>query len=342
MNQGLSGSCSDALTHHDVMMYCLSKAMPSIVNSLKLLADETRLRLLLLLGREELSVLEIQEILGMGQSRISSHLGQLRRGGLLTDRRAGKNVYYALSPALRAPEWAGILEAGGRTLGEAGRDARALDLVLAKRRDRAREYFDQLAGRFGRTYCPGRSWEGLGHLLLALVPAQVIVDMGAGEGTVAQLLARRARKVIAVDNSEKMVEFGGELARRHGFENLEYRLGDMEEPPVAEGSADLVVFSQALHHAASPARAVAAAWRILRPGGRIAVLDLLQHQFEQARELYADTWLGFSELDLHGFLQGAGFGSVEVGVVAWDEQNPQFQTVFATALKSGGDAGGAP
>jgi SAM-dependent methyltransferase len=333
MNQGLSGSCSDALTHHDVMMYCVPKAMPSIVNSLKLLADETRLRLLLLLGQQELSVLEIQEILGMGQSRISSHLGQLRRGGLLTDRRAGKHVYYALAPALRQPEWAGILDAGGKSLVEAERDARALELVLAKRRDRAREYFDQLAGRFGRTYCPGRSWEGLGHLLLALVPAQVIVDMGAGEGTMAQLLARRAQRVIAVDNSEKMVEFGGELARRHGFENLEYRLGDMEEPPVAEGSVDLVLFSQALHHALSPGRAVAAACRILKPGGRIAVLDLLQHQFEQARELYADTWLGFSELDLHGFLTGAGFRDVEVGVVSRDDQNPQFQTILATGLK---------
>ena len=313
--------------------------MASIVNSLKLLADETRLRLLLLLGREELSVLEIQEILGMGQSRISSHLGQLRRGGLLTDRRAGTNIYYALAPALREPEWAGILEAGGRRWVEAERDARALELVLVKRRDRAREYFDQLAGRFGRTYCPGRSWEGLGHLLLALVPAQVIVDMGAGEGTLAQLLARRARRVIAVDNSEKMVEFGGELARRHGFKNLEYRLGDMEEAPVEAGSVDLVLFSQALHHAASPVRAVAAAFRILKPGGRIAVLDLLQHQFEQARELYADTWLGFSELDLHGFLNEAGFTGVEVGVVARDEQNPQFQTVLATALKPG-DTGG--
>jgi ubiquinone/menaquinone biosynthesis C-methylase UbiE len=310
--------------------------MASIVNSLKLLADETRFRLLLLLGREELSVLELQEILGMGQSRISSHLGQLRRGGLLVDRRAGKNIYYALAPALKEPQWAGIFGAGVGQIPDAERDQRALRLILSKRKDRAREYFNQLAGRFGRTYCPGRSWEALAHLLFSLMPAQVIVDMGAGEGTLAQLLAKRARQVIAVDSSEKMVEYGGELARRHGFENLEYRLGDMEDPPVPEETADLVLFSQALHHAVSPGRAAAAAYRILKGGGRVAVLDLLQHQFEKAREMYADTWLGFTESDLHHFLESAGFEEVEVAVVSRDEQNPQFQTVLATGLKRAG------
>ena len=308
--------------------------MPAIVKALRLLADETRLRLLLLMQQEELSVVELQEILGMGQSRISAHLGQLRQGGLVRDRRAGKNIYYALVPEPASGQLGPVLEASRRELPEAAADGKALQLLLRKRRDRAREYFNQLAGKFGRTYCPGRTWDGLAHMLLTLVPPDLVVaDLGAGEGTVSQLLARRAKQVICVDNSEKMVEFGGALAKKHGFKNLEYRLGDLEDPPIPPGSIDLALLSQALHHAARPAQAIAAAHRILQPGGRIAVLDLLAHQFEQARDLYADQWLGFTESQLHEFLENAGFREIEVAVVARDEQNPQFQTLLGTARK---------
>jgi ArsR family transcriptional regulator len=218
-------------------------------------------------------------------------------------------------------------------LPEAAQDLTALKLALQKRQDSAREYFNQLAGRFGRAYCPGRTWEGVAHLLFALVPPLTVADLGAGEGTISQLLAKRAKKVIAIDNSEKMVEFGAALAKKHGFKNLEFRHGDLEAPPIPAGTIDLAILSQALHHAGNPARAVAAAHRILKKGGRLAILDLLAHQFEKARELYADTWLGFTEAQLHAFLTDAGFTSIEITVVARDDKNPQFQTVLATGLK---------
>jgi len=307
--------------------------MAAIVKILRLLADETRLRLLLLLQREELSVVELQEILGMGQSRISTHLAQLRAAKLVSDRRAGKNIYYALTTAAKDAELQTILDASAKELPESAADARALKLALRKRQDKAREYFNQLAGKFGRTYCPGRTWQGLAHLLLAFVPEMTIADLGAGEGTLSQLLARRAKKVICVDNSEKMVEFGAQLAKENGIKNLEYRHGDIEEPPIKPESVDVAILSQALHHAQSPARAVAGAYHILKPGGRVAVLDLLAHQFDKARDLYADTWLGFTEAQLHEFLEAAGFRDIDVAVVARDDQNPQFQTVLATAAK---------
>jgi ArsR family transcriptional regulator len=307
--------------------------MSSIVKTLRLLADETRLRMLLLLQREELSVVELQEILGMGQSRISTHLAQLRQAGLVTDRRAGKNIYYILTPAATDLELKTILAATAKELPEAAGDTRALRVALKKRKDKAREYFNQLAGKFGRTYCPGRTWQGLAHLLLVLVPELTIADLGAGEGTLSLLLARRAKKVIAIDNSEKMVEFGEQLAREHGCKNLEFRLGDIEDPPIRAESVDLALLSQALHHAQHPARALSAAYRILKPNGRVAVLDLLAHQFEQAREMYADTWLGFTEAQLSSLLEGAGFLEIEVAIVARDDQNPQFQTVLATGVK---------
>jgi len=196
-----------------------------------------------------------------------------------------------------------------------------------------RDYFDELAGKFGRRYVPGRSWEALAHTLISLLPPLTVADLGAGEGTLSQLLARNARKVIAIDNSQKMVEFGSQLARKHGLKNLEYRLGDIEDPPIAPNSIDLAVFSQALHHALRPQRAVTSAYRILRKNGRLVILDLLSHHFEQARELYADNWLGFSEIALHEFLEKAGFKNIDVRVVSKEKQSPHFQTIFATGTK---------
>jgi ubiquinone/menaquinone biosynthesis C-methylase UbiE len=311
--------------------------MASTVNLLRLLADPTRLRLLLLLHDAELTVAELQEILGMGQSRISSHLAQLKRAGVVEGRRAGKHAYYGASKSAAGnganAKVTELVRAVGREIPESAKDRTALKLVLRKRQDKAREYFDALAGKFGRSYVPGRSWEALAHSLIALLPPLTVADLGAGEGTLAQLLARNARKVIAIDNSPRMVEFGGKLAREHGFKNLEYRLGDLEDPPLEPASVDLALFSQALHHAIQPERAIDSAYRILRKGGRIIILDLLSHHFEKARELYADHWLGFSEVELHDLLERAGFKRIEIRVVARQKERPHFQTVFATGTK---------
>lgn len=288
-----------------------------------------------LLQAEELSVAEIQEVLGMGQSRISTHLARLKRSGLVRDRRVGKNIYYSWTPAgpIKEPELRSVVRLAVADMPEAAADRSGLKHVIAKRRNRTREYFNKLAGKFGRSYCPGRSWQALAHLLITLIPAIDVADLGAGEGTLSQLLAKRARKVIAIDISERMIEVGTQLAKDHGFTNLEYRLGDLEEPPIADSSIDLAVFSQALHHANSPHKAIAAARRILRPGGRLAILDLLAHSFEQARELYADLWLGFSEVELLHLLEQTGFRENEVQVVSREPNSPYFQTVLATGVK---------
>jgi len=314
----------------------LDDTMASTINFLRLLADPTRLRLLLLLEQEELSVAELQQILGMGQSRISSHLAQLKRAGVVEDRRVGKNVYYGASENGQGSRRARVSELSrtlARELPETSRDRTSLKLVLRKRQDKAREYFDELAGKFGRRYCPGRSWQALAHALITLLPRLTVADLGAGEGTLSQLLAKNARRVIAIDNSPKMVEFGSKLAKKHGFKNLEYRLGDIEDPPIAKNSVDLAILSQALHHAIHPRRAIAAAHQILKRGGRLAILDLLSHRFERARELYADHWLGFSEVELHQFLEKSGFREIEVSIVAREKQSPHFQTVFGTGVK---------
>ena len=304
--------------------------MASILKSLRVAADPGRLRILLVLEREELSVAELQEILARGQSQISMHLAQLKQAGLVEDRRMGKNAFYRLTAP---PELMDLLRQASSELPEAAHDQDALRLVLRKRTDTMRRYFDELAGKFGRQYVPGRSWKGIAEALLKLMPPMVIADLGAGEGTISQLMAQRAKRVIAIDNSEKMVEFGAELAKEHGIANLEYRLGDLEDVPIRTGTVDLAFLSQALHHAVHPERAISEAYRILKPRGRIAVLDLVRHHFEEAREMYADLWLGFTELELEKYLKEAGFQEVETAIVHRETEAPYFETILATAGK---------
>jgi len=303
--------------------------------TLKLLADSTRVRILSLLLQEELSVAELQEVLNMGQSRISSHLGLLRQGELVHDRREGKKTFYAINFDFEAQGLA-LLRAACTAVANSeqiGEDGINLKRILEKRKQQSEQYFNSVAGRLGKNYCPGRSWEAIGHFLLHLTPRIRIADLGAGEGLISQLLARRAEAVVCVDNSPKMVEFGSELAAKNGFTNLSYQLGDIEEVPLPAKSFDLALLSQALHHAQHPQQAVQEAYRILKPGGQLIIIDLLEHQFEKARELYADVWLGFSENKLYQFLKDAGFRQIEVVVVAREEDAPNFQTVLATGVK---------
>jgi len=306
--------------------------MASILKALKVLADPQRLRILLILQKEEASVAELQEILSAGQSKISTQLALLKQAALVEDRRSGKNVLYRIERDL-PPAIVEILQAGAEEIPEAAEDARALDLVLRRRADRMRAYFDELAGKFGRQYVPGRSWKGLAETLLYLLPPLVIADLGAGEGAFTQLLARRAKQVIAVDNSVKMVEVAADLAQRNGLSNIDFRVGDLETPPIDAASVDLVFLSQSLHHALHPDRAVQAAWRVLKPGGRIVILDLKRHAFEEARELYADHWLGFAAAELESFLMTAGFTEIAVNTVHRENEHPHFETILAVGQK---------
>ena len=309
--------------------------MSATLKSLRALSDPTRLRIVALLERSELSVNELQEITRMGQSRISTHLGLLQESGLLESRREGKRTFYKIvahaDPTTN--EFIQLAVRGAKELAEHGADQLNLKRILVRRTQQAQLYFSQVAGRFDRSYGPGRSWQAFGHLLLRILPPLTIADLGAGEGLLSELLARRARKVIAVDNSERMVAYGAAKARKNKMKNLEFRLGELENPPIEAESVDVVVLSQALHHAVDPGLGIASAGKILRAGGQILILDLLQHNFEQARELYGDRWLGFAESDLQNWLEQAGLKKIEISVVAREDQPPHFQTVLATAEK---------
>jgi ubiquinone/menaquinone biosynthesis C-methylase UbiE/DNA-binding transcriptional ArsR family regulator len=309
--------------------------MSSTLKSLRALSDPTRLRIVALLEKDELSVNELQEITRMGQSRISTHLGLLQDSGLVQSRREGKRTFYKLNTTANGTvsEFIQLAIRGAKELPEHGGDQVNLKRILNRRREQAQVFFNQVAGRFDRVYGPGRSWQAFGHLLLRILPPLVVADLGAGEGLLSELLARRCKKVIAVDNSEKIVAFGAAKAKKNNLKNLEFRLGDLQNPPIEPESVDLVILSQALHHAEDPARALASAHKLLKTGGQVMVLDLAKHKFERAHELYGDRWLGFAESDLHRWLEAAGFKKIEISMVAREEQPPHFETVLAGGQK---------
>ena len=311
--------------------------------ALKALADPTRLRILHLLTQTELTVAELTRILATGQSSVSQHLAQLRDAGLIVDRKDGTKSFYSRTngaggagangsaPAAQAyAELAGSIEESA----EAKQDLAALRDVLRARQQEAQEYFDRIAEAIEHEYLPGRTWEGLAKALLRLLPRARIADLGIGSGELTLLLCDASEKVIGVDYSQPMLDRVRAKAERAGVKNLELRLGDLESLPLAAGEVDVVVLSQALHHAEQPARALAEAHRVLAPGGRLLLLDLLKHRERWTREKFQDRWPGFHSRELVQWLGDAGFGDADCSVVARERQPPYFQTLFAVATKA--------
>lgn len=306
--------------------------MASTLKALRALSAPPRVRLIALLSESELTVRELTDITGMRQSGISMHLSQLQEAGLVESSREGKNAYYRVARANDNVKLIELAAAGATEIAEHDSDRRNLKRILERRENQDLVYFNRVAGRFDSVYGPGRSWQAFGQLLLRLVPEIIVAELGSGEGMLSELLARKCKRVIAVDNSDQIVKFGQAKAKKNGLANLEFRQGDLQSPPIDDGSVDLAILSQALHHAEDPASAIKGAFRILKPGGQVMILDLVKHKFEKATELFGDRWPGFAEGELHQWLESAGFAQIEVSVVAREEEEPHFETMLASAV----------
>ena len=299
---------------------------------LKALGDETRLRILNLLRHEELSGTELMELLNIGQSRVSTHLALLREVGVVSDRRAGRRSLYALARGPAAELCERVLDENTEA-GELANDMAGLEALRARRREESRSYFDRVAATFGEQILPGRTWEGLARALLCLAPRARYADLGIGDGLLTLMLAEIAEKVTAVDISQEML---GQLelrARAQGIENIETLEAEIEDLPLPECSHDVVVMSQALHHAREPKVSLREAYRILAPGGLLLVIDLLAHTEDWVREKLQHVHLGFPESSLAAWIEEQGFQQVRVQRAARDPQPPHFMTLVATGRK---------
>ena len=299
---------------------------------LKVFADATRVRLLTLLEREELTVAELSAITQLAQPRVSTHLAKLKEAGLVRDRRAGVSAYYrfdeaALDPAQRAL-WQSIGAGSDDPL--LRQDADRVPAVLANRAA-DQNWADSVAGDMERHYSPGRTWEALARSALPLLAPGDVLDIASGDGVLAELLAPHSRRYVCVDTSPRVVAAAAERLRR--FPNVEVRAGDMHALPFADGTFDLVVLMHALTYASKPAQAVTEAARVLKRGGRLLLSSLAKHEHRAVVEAYSHVNLGFAEKDLRRFIDKAGLKVVNSETVTREKRPPHFEVISLIGSK---------
>jgi ArsR family transcriptional regulator len=302
----------------------------------RLLGDEARLRLLRVLDKNRFNVKELTGILGLAQSGVSRHLGLLKEAELVIEERDGAYSFYRLSPAIKddgkSPLWPLLqaqFEASAATPAVKADDSR-LQEVLRMRR----ENFEHLGPdtRDGRQLVPGRSWAAWSRALGMLIPPYDVADLGCGEGYLTVETARWARHVIAVDRSTGVLARAKALAARKKLSNITWKKGELEQLPIDTGTMDVALLSQALHHADEPAESIKEAARILKPGGRLLILDLRPHDETWVRDKLGDRWFGFSDEHLSGLLTRAGLSDVRVQLGARRTNDP-FAVLLAIGTK---------
>jgi SAM-dependent methyltransferase/DNA-binding HxlR family transcriptional regulator len=304
----------------------------------RLLGDDARLRILRLLSAERLNVSELTGILGIAQSGVSRHLGLLKDAGLVVEERESGYTYFRPAAGVSedgsgAAPLAILLrsefDAAGRT--EVGR---ADDARLEEVRRLRKENFDAHAGpdTNERQLVPGRSWAAWSRALGHLLPPLRVADIGCGEGYLTIEASRWASRVVAVDRSAAVLKKARALATRRRVRNVIWKRGELDHLPMRDASVDVALLSQALHHAADPARALAEAARIVVPGGRVLILDLRGHDEAWVRTRLGDRWLGFDDRELTALLKNAGLTDVKVGVGARRTGDP-FTVIVASGRK---------
>ena len=291
---------------------------------LRLFADETRLRLASLLALEPCTVAELQDALGLGQSSVSGHLAKLKAAGLIHDVAEGSSRRYRLRgdlPVDLAACWKAVQDLAARDP-RLGADRARLTDILARR---GTAWVDRVAGRLHREYAPGRTWDSLCHGLLAFANFGRCVDVGAGDGSLVELLAPRCTSLITIDPAPAMVAAGRQ--RTKALPQVTWHQAPGEALPLPDRSADSVLFLQSLQYITTPAAALAEAQRVLVPGGRLLVITLLAHDHAEA-DRYGHRHRGFQEADLRTWCRG--FKALRFETLPPESRPPRFQTILCT------------
>lgn len=301
---------------------------------LKVFADATRVRLLALLEREELTVAELSAITRLAQPRVSTHLARLKEVGLVRDRRAGVSAYYRFDEetldSAQSALWSMLRNGSDDPL--LRQDAQRIGDVLASRAAE-QNWADTVAGDMERHYSPGRTWEALARSALPLMETGDVLDIASGDGVLAELIAPHARRYACLDASSKVVIAASERLRR--LRNVEVHEGDMHALPFDKAQFDLVVLMHALTYSEQPATAVSEAARVLKPGGRLLLTSLARHGHRSVVEAYGHVNMGFSEKELQRFTAAAGLEVLSSGNVTRERRPPHFEVIAVIARQPG-------
>ncbi len=300
---------------------------------LKLLADPTRLRLLALLAGEELTVAELAAATRLAQPRVSTHLAKLKEAGLVLDRRSGVSAYYRfpldeLEVSTRST-WEHLQAIADDGL--LSEDAVRLREVLANRA-RSENWVDQVAGDMERHYSPGRTWDALARALTFLIDAGDVLDVGSGDGLMAEILAPQVRSMICLDVNPRVVEAA--RSRLMAFPQVRVDQGDMHDLPVADAAVDCVLCFQVLPYSDRPDQVFAEAARVLRPGGRLLLTTLANHRHAGTVAPYGHSNLGHSADELHALCASVALQSKFCGVSSQERRPPHFEVLTLLAEKN--------
>jgi DNA-binding transcriptional ArsR family regulator/protein-L-isoaspartate O-methyltransferase len=305
--------------------------LASASSVLRLLADPTRVRLLALLEHEELTVAELAAVLHLAQPRVSTHLAKLKEAGLVRDRRAGVSAYYRANAEGEEAQRK-LLDSLRQSIDDAllREDTARLPGVLAQRAG-SEGWADTVAGDMERHYSPGRTWETLARSLLQLLETGDVLDIASGDGITAELLAPHAKSITCVDSSERVVDAAAKRLR--AFPHVQVIPGDMQALDLGERRFDLVLMLHALTYAENPAKAVAEASRVLRPGGRLLAVTLGQHDHRAAVEPFDHRNLGFSSDQLRDFASRAELDVISCHQISRERKAPHFEVISLLARK---------
>ena len=308
---------------------------PAILDHLSALADTTRSRILLLLDRHELTVTELCGVMQLPQSTVSRHLKALADSGWISARAEGTSNVYAmtrdeLDPSARRL-WVLVREQVGPTPA-AVNDQRRVQTILAERRTKSQEFFSSSAGQWDRLRDDLFGERFHFAALPAFADAEWTVgDLGCGTGQMTAALAPYVGHVIAVDASSAMLQAAKK--RLQGFDNIELRRGDLEALPIDDAKLDAATVALVLHHLPEPERALADVRRVLKPRGRLLIVDMLPHDRESYRQQMGHAWLGFSEEHVRRILDESGFGDVRIVPLSPDPKSKGPGLFVATAKR---------
>jgi len=301
-------------------------------NHCRLLADTTRLRLLLLLEQEEMSVAELSGITQLAQPRVSTHLAKLKESEMVLDRREGVFVYYRICSPIADSSLNSLWQLLRSNTNDPliQQDLSRIPEVLQKRAGGS-TWADSVAGDMERHYSPGRTWEATARGLVHLLEPGDVLDGASGDGVLAELLASRAKSITCLDISERVVEAG--RRRLEAFDHVKFERGDMHSLPVDDASFDTVLLMHALTYTAHPRTVISEASRVLKPGGKLLAVTLLKHQHEKAVEPYNHVNLGFTTKQLEKICMDAGLRVLSCNISAIEKRRPNFSVLSLSASK---------
>lgn len=299
----------------------------------KTLADESRIRLVMLLQQQELTVAELAEITRLAQPRVSTHLSNLKNNCLVQARKQGVSSYYRLNTEQLATSYPGILDMINTHYAEnpiIRQDNQQLAQVMNTQAE-SNQWVDSVAGDMERHYSPGRTWEATARVVAKLVKLGKVLDLGSGDGVLAELLAKNAAEYACVDNNVKAIEAA--KARLKHLDNVKFYQSDIHDLPFKDEQFDCVLMLHVLTYSTQPEEVIKQAFKMCKPGGHLYVSTLQNHHHDSVLADYGHKNLGFKTQQLKHWCQSAGFTQIEANISSQEQRKPHFKIITVEAIK---------